>query len=184
MQRNVSYANGIPRQLSNIEKVYQLIIPAPLLSVSLSAGNIASSSTLDPVTRLDGFATRWAAVFRQYCVTKIIVALSFSNLYSAPAGTVWAQIQENNTTPNGSAVAEERAVLTLDAAQDPLKNSATIVWVPKSSEDLQWTDTGTTNSVAYLKIYGNTTNTLTTGADSTTRVTAQMFYHIAFRYLL
>jgi hypothetical protein len=183
-QKNVKYISGIPRSISNIEKVYQLVIPSSFLSSSLTAGSIASSSTLDPLTRLDSFSTRWAAVFRQYCVTKIVVALSITNASSTPAGTIWAQIQENNSVPGSSSVGEERSVIYLNAPNDPSKNSACITWVPRSAEDLTWTDTATNLAICYLKIYGNTTNTLTSGGDSSTRVSAMIYYHIAFRYLL
>jgi len=183
-QKNVKYINGIPRSISNIEKVYQLVIPTPFLSSSLVAGSIATASTLDPLTRLDSFSTRWAAVFRQYCITKIVVALTITNAPAAPAGTVWAQIQENNSIPGGLSVAEERSVIYLNAPNDPSKNSACITWVPRSAEDLTWTETTNNLSVCYLKIYGNTTNTLTSGADSSTRISAMLYYHIAFRYLL
>lgn len=183
LRKNVEYRSGISRSITNVEKVYQFILPAPLFSSSLSAGTLATATTLDPVTRLDGFSTRWAAVFRQYCVTKIVICLSITNSAATPVGMVWAQVNESNSAPTGAAVAEEKSVLYLVPYQDESKNSATITWTPHSNEDLSWTDCGTSLSVAYLKLYANTSNTLTSGSDSTTRISAQCYYHIAFRYL-
>lgn len=181
--RNVVYKEGVPRSVVNIEKVYEFVLVAPYVSSSLSAGGLATSTTLDPYTRLNTFS-RWAAVFRQYFVTKIIVVSSISTNYSSPTGVVWQKIEENNAVPNGSMVSEEKAILYLTAPQDQSKNSATITWVPRSSEDLTWIDTGSGQAPCFLKTYGDTTNTLTTGADSSTRVSSMVYYHIAFRYLV
>lgn len=182
-QKNVIYKEGVPRSIVNIEQVYQMVLVSPYFSNSMSAGGIASSTTLDPYTRLNMFS-RWAAVFRQYIVTKITVVSSISTGNSSPVGVVWQKIEENNAVPTGSMVSEEKAILYLTNQQDQSKNSATISWSPRSAEDLTWIDSGTGQAPCYLKTYADTTNTLTSGADSSTRISTMVYYHVAFRYLV
>ena len=180
--RNVRYAEGVDRKVVDIEQVYKFRLPTPYLNNTLSSGSLASSASLDPVSRLDSFA-KWAACFRQYLVLSI-TAVSSISASGIAQGHFWMQIQEANSVPTGAMVSEEKAVVSLNALNDTNKNSCTIVWKPKSSEDLVWTDCGTPLNLAYFKVYGNTTNTLTSVSDSTSKVSTMFIYEIAFRYLV
>lgn len=181
MRKNVSYVEGIPRSVTDIERVYQMIIPSVMSSSTLVTGNVATSTSLDPTARINSWGSTWGASFRQYCVTKIVIAASFK--YSTNgSGMIWLQVTEDSANPTGLITAEEKAVLMINAPSDPLKNSATITWTPRSSEDLAFTSVGTSFVPAYYKVYGNTTNTGTSAGDSTTSVNAIFYYHIAFRY--
>jgi hypothetical protein len=180
--KNVSYMEGIRRSINDIETVHKFLIPSPYLSSSLSSGAIATASTLDPTVRLDSFS-KWAACFKQYLVLSI-TAVTVVSTTGSSVGTIWQQIAEDNSVPTGALVSEEKAIISLVAGNDPSKNSCTIVWRPKSAEDMAWTATGTSLALVYLKTYGNTINTLTSGGDSSTRVSTMFFYEIAFRYLV
>jgi len=123
-------------------------------------------------------------VFRQYLVLKATVVMNLDFVNTAGTGQIWGQIQENNTVPSATAIREEKAILYIASSQDYTRNSATIEWTPRSAEDMAFIDTSTVFNPAYLKIYANSTNTLTNAADSTTRVSWMVYYEIAFRYLL
>lgn len=184
LRRNVRYMEGIPRSVVDIERVYRFTLTSSAFSSTLSAGSTSTSSTLDPTARIDSFTSRWGSVFRQYLVLKARVVVAFNFTNASGTGQIWAQIQENNTVPNSTAVREEKAILYIASPQDYSRNSANIEWTPRSMEDMDFTDTSTGINIAYLKLYANTTNTLTSASDSTTQVTYTVYYDIAFRYLL
>lgn len=184
LRKNVKYMEGIPRSIVDIERVYQFCLVSSSFSSTLSAGGTATSSSLDPTSRIDTFTSRWGVVFRQYLVLKVRVAVAFNFTNTAGTGQIWVQIQENNAVPSSTAVREEKSILYIASPQDYSRNSAMIEWTPRSAEDMDFIDTSAAFNPAYLKIYANTTNTLTNAADSTTQVTYQVYYDIAFRYLL
>lgn len=184
LTKNVSYISGIPKSISNIEKVYQFILPSPLLSQTATAGQIATSASLDITTRVDSWA-RWTAVFKQYCITKVQIASRVAKLDYAgsPQGEVFIRLEEDNAVPTGSIVRAEHAVLNLADFQNSSDVSCTSVWKPTSAEDLQWVNCSAGANPSYLKVYMDPTNTLSSAGDSTTRICHLMYFHVAFRYL-
>lgn len=184
LRKNVRYSEGIPRSIVDIERVYRFILCSNQSSSTLSAGSTSTSSSLDPTSRIETFTSRWGVVFRQYLVLKATVVMNLDFVNTAGTGQIWGQIQENNTVPSATAIREEKAILYIASSQDYTRNSATIEWTPRSAEDMAFIDTSTVFNPAYLKIYANSTNTLTNAADSTTRVSWMVYYEIAFRYLL
>lgn len=184
LKKNVVYKTGIPRGLDDFERVYQMILVAPAVTNTLTAGGIATSTTLDPYTRVDSFS-RLAAVFKQYLVQKIVVATTLDRVdYSnSPMGSLYVRIEEDNSVPASTIVRSEKAIIRMTSFQDEDTNSCTSVWVPSSSEDLAWTSTSAGFAMAFLKNYANSGVTGTSASDSVTRVSNVCYYHVAFRYL-
>jgi hypothetical protein len=180
-RKNVTYSRGIPRSFSNIEQTYRVVLIGPQLNLTFSAGGIATASSLDPTVRLDTWS-RWAAVFKQFLVSKVTVSHSLLRLGTAQ-GQVFLRIEETSAVPTSAIVRSERAILGLVNYQDPLADSALSTWKPMSTEDLAWTDTSASFNLAYLKTYADATNTGTAAADSTTIVSHTVEYEIHFRYL-
>ncbi len=185
LRKNVHYYQGISRAIQDIEKVYVIDLISAQVQNTLSAGSLAVSTTMDPVTRLDNWASKWAAVFKQYMVLEIKAVSAIQSTSSgAPAnGQIWARIEEENAVPTGSIVRAERAILNLHAPSDDKQAAVTCVWTPTSAEDLDFISSSSGFALAYHKLYANTTNTGTAASDSSSQVTTQFIYRIAFRYL-
>jgi hypothetical protein len=181
LRKNVSYRQGITRRNNNIERVYQLTLESPQVNITFSAGGLASSLSLDPTVRIDTWS-RWAAVFKQFTVTKVRVASQLNRLGTAQ-GQVMIRVEEDSAAPSSSIVRAERNALNLVNYQVVDQDSCTTIWEPASAEDLTWCSTGTAFNIAYLKSYADATNTGTAAADSSTVVQHVVIFDIAFRYL-
>ncbi len=181
LRKNVIYKEGIPKSVYNYEKVYELVLPSTLQAYTLTTGGIASATSLDPSSRI-GTWSRWSAIFQQFIVLKMTVTLQ-TVLNSTGIGEVWGQVRESSSTPTSAMATQERAVVSLAAYQDPLKNSFTITWTPRSAEDVTFTSTNTGFTPAYFAVYADSTNTLTSASDNTTKLALSIYYHLAFRYL-
>lgn len=183
-RKNVWYSNTVPRNIIDLERVTRMELPSALVSSTISAGGIASATTLDASVKISNFSN-WAAVFKQYVILGIRIVTTIAKLdyTNSPQGQVWVRVDEDNAVGSGALVRAEKGVLDLAAFQDSETNSVITTWEPRSSEDLAWAATGTGYTPCYLKTYADPTNTLTSASDSTTRVCSQIYYMIAFRYL-
>lgn len=184
-RKNVKYIAGIPRGLDDFERVYQVVLVSPRVTSTLTAGIVATSTTLDPYTKVDSFS-RWAAVFKQYLIQKIVVATAIDKLdyANSPMGSAFIRIEEDNAVPTSTIVRAEKSIIRFASFQDDDTNSSTAVWTPASAEDMTWLSTSSGSStVAFLKTYADPTNTGTSASDSVSRLSSVVYYHLAFRYL-
>ena len=184
MQKNVKYIQGIPEKPFDVEKVYVIELISPMVSSTLASGVKATSTSLDPTVRLDNWSSRWAAVFKQYCVLscKVFTYTQGTN-GGAPANGSWFfRIEEDSTSPTSAIVRSERAQINLHAPSDDKESSCVCVWEPTSSEELEFVSTGTGFAMAYFKSYADPTNTGTSASDSSSQVATYLVYRIAFRY--
>lgn len=180
-KKNVRYHNGVPRSLPSIETVVEVPLVSPQINLSFASGGVANTTSLDPTVRIDTFS-RWVSIYKQYLVAKIVVISTISNTGSY-IGKIFVQVGEDSATPSGVIVREERAELSLATYQSEASSTVVTVWEPQSAEDVTWTNTNTGSALAYLRTYADPTNTGTTGADSATRITHQVYYTMMFRYL-
>jgi len=118
LKKNVTYQQGIPKNLDDFERVYQMILVSAPLTNTLTVGGIASSTTLDPYTRVDSFS-RLAAVFKQYLVQKIVVASTLDRVdyTNSPMGSWYVRIEEDNAVPASSIVRSEKAIVRLTSSK-------------------------------------------------------------------
>ncbi len=181
MSRNVKYIEGVPRSIADWDRVYEVTIPSALTINTFSAGSITASLQLNPVSIVSTFS-RFAAVFAQYLVAKIVVVNRILTIGTAQ-GEVWTQIVEDSASPSGILARQQHGVVALSAASDTAKNSVTMVWQPMSAEDVTWTSTGTGLVAAYSRLYADTTNTGTAAGDSSTKISTEVYFQCLFRYL-
>jgi len=181
LRRNVKYIQGVPRGVSNIQETVTIVMPSPLQSLTLTTGGIANATSLDPSARIDTWS-RWTAVFSQFLVAKIVVISRLAKV-GTTQGSIFVRVDEASSTPTSTIVRSERAQLDLALNQVEDEASSTIVWEPRSMEDVTWASTATGFTPAYLKTYADPTNTLTSAADSTTVVFHSLIYTLVFKYL-
>ncbi len=185
MTKNVSYRQGIPSSVQDLEKVYILNLVSAQTSSTLVSGTKATSTSLDPTARIDNWASRWGTAFKQYCVLSVhaVSSIQATNGGSAANGQIWQRVEEASAAPDGGMVRAEKLVLSLHAPSDDLASSGVITWRPTSSEDLEFISTSTGYAMAYLKTYADPTNTGTSASDSSSQIVTLIYYRIAFRYL-
>ncbi len=184
MVKNISYSLGIGRRVEDIERVYVIELVSTQTTQTLTTGGIATSTSMDPTTRIDSFS-RWAAVFKQYTVLECTATTQVlgTNGGAAANGQIWVRVEEESGAPTSGIVRSEKAVLNLHAPSDDKQSSCTIKWRPSSSEDLAFIYTGTGFAFAYHKVYANSSITGTSATDSSSQLVTLFYYRVAFRYL-
>lgn len=167
--------------MSDIQRPVEIKVISMLNRYTMSSGALASTPSLSPNSWINGFNTHWATAFKQYVVLKAQVFVTPVFVGTAQ-GQVWVRITEDSTSPDGSMVNAERGVITLDSVEDDRASKVSMTWTPHSAEDLTFTSTSSGLDFAYLKVYANSTNTGSSASDSTTQISVQVLYTIAFRY--
>jgi hypothetical protein len=183
-RKNIRYIQGLPKNVFNHERVYEMWITTTTILTAAASGSIAQAQSLDPVQRIANWSTMWAKLFQQYCVLECRVDSKMKFLNSAAAGQVNVFLSEDSTTPNSLSLSREHAVLDCNpfAAGDDKRASCSAIWTPASAEDWTWTAITVSNNIVYLKIYADTANTGMAASDSTSQFMANLTYRIAFRY--
>ncbi len=183
--KNVKYIQGVPRPMLDLERVYVIELVSPQITQTLVSGTKATSTSLDPTARLDGWASRWASVFKQYVVLscRVITSVQATNGGAAANGSFFIRVEEDSSAPTGSIVRAERGVLNLHAPSDDKQTACVACWEPTSSEDLEFISTGTGYAMSYFKVYADPTNTGTSASDLSSSVVSYVVYRLAFRYL-
>lgn len=181
-QTNVRYSPGRQIQWDELSRVQQVVIPAALQTYTLSAGSLAANLALDPTARIDNWASRWAAVFKQYVVLAIEIYAAFGTIDRAQ-GQIFVRVEEDFAAPTSVITRQEHGSLSLASAQDDKARCCMIHWKPSSAEDWTWTSTGSGYTPSYFKAFASSATTGSNGGDSTTNIQVQVVYRMGFRYL-
>jgi len=187
-RRNVVYHSGRLVKIPSLETVHIIRVPAKLFGNGLTAGAMQVAQVVDPFVLVLGWATTWAAVFKQYFVVKaeVTYAITSTNLTATGnMGECWFQCTEDSSTPTSTMARQEHGTLMIPnvtAPYDSLSLTGYCTWTPRSSEDWQFQDTSSNKAWFYSALFADPTYTFSSTGDSATRVLTQIYFTLAFRY--
>lgn len=173
---------GSASKLSAASTIYpamvQLDVPISVVAFSVATGALASNYSISTGS-IAAFATRFASLFREYCIVgcrfevRISVTANASGILA-----VWID-EDSNATPT-AAQAANRARLDVGLVANPVDRVYRIDWKPLDYLDLDWTDGGTNTTPAFLKLYTDVANFGTT-ATTTAQVLVTGTVALCFR---
>jgi hypothetical protein len=131
---------------------------------SIAAGAVAAVFPLD-LTLVNGFATRFASLFREYAIVGASIEIRLNNT-AVTAGIIEAFIdEETNAAPTANDAANRpRLDMTVGPIFEP--RAYRMKWKPRDILDLDYVATGTTFTPAWLKVFGSVANTFTTATTT------------------
>lgn len=149
-----------------------LDVPFAAFNETVAAGSVAASGALD-LTTVTNWSTRFASLFREYCIVgaRVEVRLCVS---TTAQGVVKIWIDEDSAAAPTANQANSRATLDVAIVANPDGRVYTMDWKPLDYLDLDWTDTGTTVTSAYLKAFGSTATGLAAGTTAIMTVTGTL----------
>lgn len=136
----------------------RLDVPISQQVKSIVAGALAGSISIDIVTVINQFSSRFASLFKEYAIVGASFELRMNNVVQG-AGVVAVYLDE--TTPNVPTAAlalQTQRVDVLVSPQFSAGGSYRIDWTPRDILDLDYVSTGTTFTPLYLKLYTDVTN--------------------------
>jgi len=159
---------GSTSKLIATNTIYPAYVPldavvAPF-NLNVAAGAIANSQVID-TTVIAAFATRFASLFREYCIVGARIEIRL-NAATNSQGLVRVWIDEDSAAVPTGVQAQSRAALDIAIVSSPPDKVYMIEWKPYDLLDLDWTDVGTNVTSAWMKTYAN--NAFTGTAVTTT----------------
>jgi hypothetical protein len=166
-------------------------IPIPVIQPILMGGstgvttatgtNLSAGSQALIVTQINAFSTRFAG-FREYLITKVRVCVQAVNPpVTAFSGFCAFWLDEDASGIPGATSLDDIQHLSLSISNSN-NSKAEFIWRPHDFDEVNWNLLSVTPSpVAYLKWYGDSTNT---GLGCTNGVQLFMidyYYEVAFR---
>ncbi len=151
---------GSDKDLSATQAIYppmvKLDVPTAVQNYSIASGALAVSKPLD-LTYIPNFATRFGALFDEYCVVGAELEISVAAVVNGQ-GCLMASLDEKTpSVPTGAVINAPRVDIRIDPFNQPVRHK--LQWIAKDYLDLQWTDIGTTSTPVYLKLWADPTTT-------------------------
>lgn len=165
----------------------QAIYPRVNLDVNISpqaavitAGGVAAVLNID-TTLIPNWGSRFASLFKEFAIVGARFEIR-STTTSAGQGLALAYIDEqSNAAPTASALDYAHAEIPIvPQTIDSAGSMHVVEWVARSYADLTWDLTSTAGTVAYLKVYANSTYT-GTSASTTANLAIVGTFAVAFR---
>lgn len=147
-----------------------LCVPGIVGTFSVAAGALAASQPID-TTLIQSFSTRFATLFREYCIVGATIELR-QNVGANPTGIAKFWVDEDSNATPTAAQANSRATIDIPILSTPVGKVYKIMWKPLDYLDLDWEDVGTNTQPAFLKAFTSTA----TGVSVTT--TASFSYNV------
>lgn len=159
---------GNTKSLSAGNTVYppmlRLDAPVDPVAFTITAGALAVTVAVTN-TLIHAWSTRFASLFREYCVVGARLEIRQVNATTLPQGVLLAYIDEDSAANPTFAEAANRARLDIALVSNPIDKVHVANWMPLDYLDLDWTDGATATTPAFLKLYTDTANC---GTASTT----------------
>lgn len=157
---------GSDRSLSAGRSVYprvNLDVPIIFTRTAVAAGATTSVFNLD-IGKIDSFATRFGALFDEYCIVGCKLEVRLNNIV-VPQGFVCAYIDEKSSSVATLSAAQSAGRIDMVVGvESPSRYD--ISWVPGDFTDLSYSDIGTTVTPAYLKFFASNAGTGTNAATT------------------
>ncbi len=125
-----------------------------ILTTTVTTGVIAQALSMDPVTRISNWATRFQSLYLEYRVVKArarVVCFSSNN----PGTLLMYWDEKSNAAPN-NAQASETSMRRIAAAD--VFREHNMSWKARDLLDLQYTATDTSFNSVYWKVYTDAAN--------------------------
>ncbi len=155
----VGAAETLPAQLS-VYPTINIDLPISYQQATIAAGAVAAVFNISD-TIIASFPTRFVG-FREFLILGARFELRLNNVANT-AGYVLAYIDEKSAgVPTGT---EATSRPRLDMICGPLfdRKPYRLDWMPRDYLDLQYTTVGTSQTPAYLKVFGSTATGLVAG---------------------
>lgn len=152
-----------------------LDVPFTPNPVAITAGSVTVNQNLD-LSQINAFASRFASLFREYCIVGARVEIRLNVMSASAQGVVKAWIDEDSAAAPTLSNALNRATLDIALVGAPIDKVYVINWKPLDYLDLDWTDTGTTFTPAFLKLYGTTSTGLAAASAGQLIVTGTLAF--------
>jgi len=149
---------------SSVYPRIKLDVPITAQSVSIAAGAAATSIALD-TTLINNFSTRFATLFREYCVVGAALELRICDVTN-PCGIAAAYIDEKSGASPTANEAENRARLDMMVVQMTTVKPYRLNWCTDDYLDLQWSASGVNTTDAWAKIFASSSSTGTTSSTA------------------
>jgi len=154
------------------------IASASLVVQSSAGGTIAQAMDADPIAGfvLNGWATRYATLFREYRILKVFFRIK---ALAANTGETRVTIDDRNNTTPTLALMEDQGYVTVENAVGA-KDTCFAEWVNNDISEAGFSLTSASMTPCYLKIYTDNAS-LNTPANNTTKFTVKATYHFCFK---
>lgn len=152
---------GSARSLSADNTIYppMLRLDAPITPqpLTITAGALAVSVAVTNAI-IQAWSTRFAALFREYCIVGARLEIRQINATTLPQGVLLAYIDEDSSANPTFSSSANRARLDMALVSNPVDRVYMLNWKPLDYLDLDWTSVGTNTTPAFLKLYTDTAN--------------------------
>jgi hypothetical protein len=146
-----------------------------LLTTTVTTGVVAISNTINPTADVQGWATRFQSLWKEYRVVKFEAEI---NLFSSTnAGMIKMWIGTTSGVPSSADALDALGVKFNASSVDRIHK---ITWVPSDPDDLVFTLTSGSLNPAYFKLYTDAGN-FGSPIAVTSLGTASYKYWIQFR---
>jgi hypothetical protein len=160
-------------------------VPGLPIVVPAASGIVASSTVLDPTSRVNNFLSRFG-VFEEYRVVKVEMKVRStqgvvaSGLANGTHVSYWDEF--SSAAPTSSNAVQRNTKERTNNANDRL-SQYNMYWKPQDPKDLEFTATTTAVAPVYFKVYSDITNFANGNVTSTNEFILQPWFLIQFRGL-
>ena len=122
---------------------------------------IASVVSVDPTTVVDDWATRFASLWEEYRIVKVVADVTtFSSTLSGQLACYWDEQSSSAPTANS---AERRGIFKFPLSANNRKHI--FRWNPTDYLDLEYKPVGTASTPVWFKLFSDSANYGTSAAD-------------------
>ncbi len=182
---NIRYRSlPLGQSLRPTDPVHILRLSGLTFFKTLTAGAIASTTSFSIPNLINSFASRFQALFKEYCVIRIIVRVyPIANQGSAGGGSwqVW-MTETDSATPTAADALDNRTLSIPVALSNPNDRIYEMEWNLKEPYEAQWQlVTNTSYVFANMKTYCDTAVFGGYGSDNTSRLMYEVYPTVLFR---
>jgi len=135
-------------------------------AIAVAAGVTAQVITIGARSGIKNFATRFASLFKEWCVVGADMEVRLLVPITNPSGFMALTLDEvDNAAPTAACLEKAHVELQLvnPTTEVPIHH---LKWIATGYEDLQWQQTANDDNAAYLKLFASVADTFTGGATS------------------
>jgi len=159
-------SNNLNAMASCYPKMVKLAVPLTVQAYAIAAGVTAQVITIGARSGIANFATRFASLFKEWCVVGADIEVRLLVPITNPSGFMALTIDEvDSAVPTAACLEKAHVEMQLvNPTQEPPIHH--LKWIATGYEDLQWQQTVNDDPAAYVKLFAAVASTFTGGATS------------------